>query len=201
MNKAKVIEESGKLEGAKELSADIFGVAYDDRFINEALKEYLRKNFTGSAKTKGEVRGGGKKPYRQKGTGNARQGSTRTPLKPGGGITFGPRPRVKINKLSKKKKAAALRQALSRLNNEEKIYFAQSLGFKKTCDAAKFLNQNFKKGSKIIIVTEKQDREFALPFRNIRNVSLECAADLNMRKLIYCDAVLFVGAALEGVEA
>ncbi|MFH2085147.1 MAG: 50S ribosomal protein L4, partial [Candidatus Omnitrophota bacterium] len=82
MNKAKVIEVSGKLEGEKVLSADIFGVSYDDRFINEALKEYLRKNFTGSTKTKGEVRGGGKKPYRQKGTGNARQGSIRTPLKP-----------------------------------------------------------------------------------------------------------------------
>ncbi|MCD6311495.1 MAG: 50S ribosomal protein L4 [Elusimicrobia bacterium] len=201
MNKAKIIEESGKLSGGKDLSAGIFGVSYDDRFINEALKEYLRKNFTASTKTKGEVRGGGRKPYRQKGTGFARQGSIRTPLKPGGGITFGPRPRVKINKLSRKKKNAALRQVLSRLNSEEKIYFAPSADFKKTRDAAGFLSKSFKKDSKILIVTEKQDKVFALPFRNIKNVSIERVADLNMRKLIYCDAVIFVGGALDGVKA
>jgi len=201
MNKAKTIEKSGGLKGAKDLNADIFGVSYDDRFINEALKEYLRKNFTGSTKTKGEVRGGGRKPYRQKGTGFARQGSIRTPLKPGGGITFGPRPRVKPNKLSKKKKTAALRQVLSRLNTEEKIYFTEAADFKKTRDAAAFLSKSFEKESKILIVTEKSDKNFALPFRNIKNVSLECVSDLNMRKLIYCDAVVFVGGALDGVRA
>ncbi|MDO9513004.1 MAG: 50S ribosomal protein L4 [Elusimicrobiota bacterium] len=201
MNKAKVIEESGQLAGEKTLSADIFGVSYDDRFINEALKEYLRKNFTGSTKTKGEVRGGGRKPYRQKGTGNARQGSIRTPLKPGGGIIFGPRPRVKTNKLSKKKKSAALRHVLSRLASEGKIYFMASAGFKKTGEAVKFLSKSFKKDIKILIVTEKLDREFALPFRNIKNVSLECVSDLNMRKIIYCDAVIFVDGALDGVKA
>ncbi|MEA2082258.1 MAG: 50S ribosomal protein L4 [Elusimicrobiota bacterium] len=201
MNKARIIEESGKLSGTKVLNADIFGVDYDDRFINEALKEYLRKNFTASTKTKGEVRGGGKKPYRQKGTGYARQGSIRTPLKPGGGITFGPGARVKNNKFGKKKRVVALKQVLSRLNADGKIYFAASGDFKKTRDAAKFLDKSFKKDSKILIVTEKADKNFALPFRNIKNVSLECVSNLNMRKLIYCDAVIFVAGALEGVRA
>ncbi|MBU4134124.1 50S ribosomal protein L4, partial [bacterium] len=162
MTKAKIIETSGAISGAKDLRPEIFGVHYNDCFINEAMKEYLRKNFTGSTKTKAEVRGGGRKPYRQKGTGNARQGSIRTPLKPGGGIIFGPKPRVKPNTLNKKKKNAALRQVLSRLASEGKIYFAEALDFKKTREAAGFLAKNFEKNSKLLIVTEKQDKNFAL---------------------------------------
>lgn len=93
MKNAKVILAGGEIKGEKELGKEIFGVSFKKEFMNEAVKEYQRRDTTSSTLTKGEVRGGGRKPYRQKGTGLSRAGSIRSPLRRGGGVIFGPGPR------------------------------------------------------------------------------------------------------------
>ena len=89
MKNAKVILASGEVKGEKKLGVDVFGVSFKKEFMNEAFKEYQRKDMSSSTLTKSGVSGGGRKPYRQKGTGLARAGSIRSPLRRGGGITFG----------------------------------------------------------------------------------------------------------------
>ncbi|PIU17926.1 MAG: 50S ribosomal protein L4 [Elusimicrobia bacterium CG08_land_8_20_14_0_20_44_26] len=200
MNKAKIIGSDGKIAGTIELAENVFGVIYRKEFMNEAMKEYLRKDFKASTKTKAEVSGGGKKPWRQKGTGRARAGSIRSPLWKGGGIIFGPKPRKKENTLTKKKKQLALRQALSYLNSENKIFFTENAGFSKTKEACSWLRESFKEGNKVLLVAEKLERNFLLPFRNIPGISFIRARDLNIKEVLYKDAVIFVGKALDEIS-
>jgi len=201
MKNAKVILADGEVKGVKKLGEDIFGVSFSKEFMNEAFKEYQRKDMNSSTLTKSDVRGGGRKPYRQKGTGMARAGSIRSPLRRGGGITFGPGPRKITNSLTKKKKKLALKQALSFLSDEGRIYFAENLDFQKTKDAAGWLAKNFRKTDRVMIVDEKLDKNFILPLRNIKGVHFSRPADLNIRKVLYCDGVIFVGNTLEGLRA
>ncbi|MFH1352853.1 MAG: 50S ribosomal protein L4 [bacterium] len=201
MKNAKVILASGEIKGEKELGKEIFGISFKKEFMNEAVKEYQRRDTTSSTLTKGEVRGGGRKPYRQKGTGLSRAGSIRSPLRRGGGITFGPAPRKISNSLTKKKKRLALKQALSFLSEEGRIYFAENLDFQKTKQAAVWLAKNFGKTDRVLIVDEKLDKNFILPLRNIQGVDFSRPADLNIKKVLYCDGIIFVGNTLEGLRS
>jgi len=196
---AKIILEDGSLKGKKELSPEVFAVPVKKEFLNEVLNEYLKKDITASTKTKGEVRGGGKKPWRQKGTGRARVGSIRSPLWRGGGITFGPKFRKKENSLPKKKKKLALKQTLSLLAQDEKVFYTEKLSFQKTKEAFQWLSKNFKKGDKVAIIDEKIEKNLLLSFRNIPGVALKRRSDVNMKDLIYCDAVIFVGESIDKV--
>ena len=200
MKNAKVIQASGEIKGEKELGKEIFGVPFKKEFMNEAVKEYQRRDTTSATLTKGEVRGGGRKPYRQKGTGLARAGSIRSPLRRGGGIIFGPGARNISNSLTKKKKRLALKQALSFLADEGRIYFAENMDFQKTKQAAAWLAKNFGKTDRVLIVDEKLDKSFILPLRNIQGVVFSRPADLNIKKVLYCDGIIFVGNALEGLR-
>ncbi|MCD6422683.1 MAG: 50S ribosomal protein L4 [Elusimicrobia bacterium] len=196
---ARIILEDGTLDGKKELPPEVFAVPVRKEFLNEVLNEYLKKDITASTKTRAEVRGGGRKPWRQKGTGRARVGSIRSPLWRGGGVTFGPKFREKENSLPKKKRKLALKQTLSMLAQDNKIFYTEKLGFEKTKNAFLWLTKNFKKGDKIAIINEKIEKNLLLPFRNIPGVLLKRRSDINMRDLIYCDAVIFVGESIDKV--
>ncbi len=197
MTEASLISKNGEISGSVPLSEKFFGAKVNLEFLNEAMKAYLVKPFTASAKTKAEVRGGGKKPFRQKGTGNARAGSNRSPLWRGGGVIFGPRPRQVKNYLPRKKRKTALVQALSFLASQKKIFVAEDISFEKTKQAAAFLGKNFPKGHKILVVFEKNDKNRILPFRNIPGVETATTDMLNVRLLLYKDAVIFVKDALK----
>jgi len=196
MKNAKVILKTGEVKGEKELDEKVFSIPFKKEFMNEVIKEYQRRRKNSSVKTKGEVRGGGRKPYRQKGTGMSRVGSTRSPLRRGGGITFGPLSRENTNSLTKKKKRLALKQALSFLSAEGRIYFTEKLDFQKTKQAAEWLAKNFEPSDKVMIVSEKLDKNFMLPLQNISSVCLSRVENLNIKKVLYTDGVIFVGDAL-----
>lgn len=118
-----------KKVGSAELDASVFGIEVKEEILQTVVRWQLacRRQGTHKAKTRAEVSGGGKKPFKQKGTGNARQGSTRSPLMPGGGITFGPVPRDYSYQLPKKVRRLGLRTALSKLNKEGRLFVVDSM--------------------------------------------------------------------------
>ncbi|MCD6412544.1 MAG: 50S ribosomal protein L4 [Elusimicrobia bacterium] len=197
MTEAGLISKTGEISGKVSLPENYFSAKANPKFMNEALKAYLAKSFTLSVKTKSEVRGGGKKPFRQKGTGNARAGSNRSPIWRGGGVIFGPSPRTVSNYLTRKKKKLALVQALSFLASQNKIFAAEEVSFEKTKQAAEWVGKNFKRGQKILIVLDKAEKGKILPFRNLPGVEIVSADALNIRLLLYRDAVIFMGKSLE----
>ena len=129
MSKVSVYNMKGETVGEIELKDEIFGVEVNDHLVHQAVIAQLanKRQGTQSAKTRSDVSGGGKKPWRQKGTGHARQGSTRAPQWTGGGIVFAPKPRDYEIKLNKKEKRIALKSALTSRAQEEKIFVIDAL--------------------------------------------------------------------------
>lgn len=178
----KVYDTSGKYTGTLKLPEKTFGVKVNKQLLSQALRVYFTNSHTHTAhtKTRAEVRGGGRKPWRQKGTGNARAGSKRSPLWVGGGITFGPRTRkVKLD-LPKKMKRAALISALSAkaqigtisiINNFEKIQ-------PKTKNIANLLAKTESKTPALLIINEK-NKNVDLATRNLSKTTVEIPENLN----------------------
>jgi large subunit ribosomal protein L4 len=161
---------------------------------------------THSTKTRGDVRGGGKKPYRQKGTGRARQGSTRSPQFTGGGISHGPVPRDYTQKTPKKMKAAALRGALSDRARSGALQVVSSLGLgdAPSTKAARKVVEGLLGGgdgttarTRVLAVVERDDTVSWLSLRNLQQVHILTPGQLNTYDVLYSDVVLFTSAALE----
>ena len=131
MANVKVYNIEGKEVGTLELNDAVFGVEINDHLVHMAVVQQLanKRQGTQSAKTRAEVRGGGRKPWRQKGTGHARQGSTRSPQWKGGGVVFAPKPRDYSFKMNKKEKALAIKSALTSRVNEAKFFVLDDLSF------------------------------------------------------------------------
>ncbi|WP_024787532.1 MULTISPECIES: 50S ribosomal protein L4 [unclassified Lebetimonas] len=166
------------------------------------VKAYLAKQRAGTAhtKTRGEVSGGGKKPFRQKGLGRARQGSIRAPQFTGGGVAHGPRnERDWSQKLNKKQKRVALKYALNEKANEEKLYVVDSIKIEsgKTKDAVKWLS-NLNERDYLIVVDEMDENTF-LAFRNIPNVYIITPEELNAYYASVFKSIIFDKAAYEKV--
>ncbi|NPA11957.1 MAG: 50S ribosomal protein L4 [Epsilonproteobacteria bacterium] len=167
------------------------------------VKAYLANQRAGTAhtKTRGEVRGGGKKPFRQKGLGRARQGSIRAPQWVGGGVAHGPRnERDWSQKINKKQKRVALKYALNEKAINEKLYVVPSIEIAsgKTKDAAKYLKENFNERDYLIVVNDMDDKTF-LAFRNIPNVYIVTPEELNAYYVSVFKAVIFDEAAYDKV--
>ncbi|MCO5144122.1 MAG: 50S ribosomal protein L4 [Oligoflexia bacterium] len=159
----KVFNTKNKEVGEIDLPDAIFKVEVSSALIHQAVVTQLagRRRGTASTKTKAEVRGGGKKPFKQKGTGNARQGSTRSPLMPGGGETFGPRPRSYFKALPKKMAQAAMRSALSDKLASERLIIVDDLKISaaKTKEVSSIINAfGFKKS--LLVDSDNKDLEF-----------------------------------------
>ena len=185
-----------------ELSDAVFGIEPNQQAIYDAVLVYqagLRQG-THSTKTRAYVSGTGKKPYRQKGTGRARQGSTRAPQWKGGGVVFAPTPRDYSFKLNKKEKRAALKSALTSRVNEKKLYVIDELSMDapktKTFDAMlKALNLN-----KALVVLDEIDENVILSARNIPDVKTAQVNSINVFDILKYDSMLITKSAVETIE-
>jgi large subunit ribosomal protein L4 len=189
----------------KNLPAEIFDVQVNIPLIHQVVVAQLAaaRQGTHSTKTRGEVRGGGRKPYRQKGTGRARQGSTRAPQFAGGGTVHGPQPRDYAQRTPKKMKAAALRGALSDRARHDRIHVIDSLvsgDAPSAKDAAKLLAGLTERRNLLVVLTRDDELAFK-SVRNLDNVHVLVADQLNTYDVLCADDVVFTQAALDAFVA
>ncbi|WP_369145966.1 50S ribosomal protein L4 [Streptomyces sp. R44] len=200
MSTIDILSPSGDKAGTVELPAEIFGAKVSVPLIHQVVVAQLAaaRQGTHKTKTRGEVRGGGKKPYRQKGTGRARQGSTRAPQFAGGGVVHGPQPRDYSQRTPKKMKAAALRGALSDRANHSRIHVVTGVvegGI--STKAAKTLFGKISERKNLLLVVERSDEAAWLSARNLPQVHILEPGQLNTYDVIVSDDVVFTQAALE----
>lgn len=203
MPKVALYNQAGSQVGDIELNESVFGIEPNKHVLFEAVvmqRASLRQG-TSKVKTRSEVRGGGRKPWRQKGTGRARQGSIRSPQWRGGGTVFGPVPRSYSYKLPKKVRRLALLSALSTKVLEENILVLDKLTFEapKTKEFVNVLS-NLPVGKKALIVTDVLDTNVALSGRNIPGVTVIEASNLTVLDLVGHDTLVLTKAAVEKVE-
>jgi len=191
----------GSAVRAVELPDDIFNVQANIPLMHQVVVAQLAaaRQGTHKAKTRGEVRGGGKKPYKQKGTGRARQGSIRAPQFTGGGVVHGPVPRDYSQRTPKKMKAAALRGALSDRAREGRVHVVESFvdGETPSTRAARQAIQALTSSRKVLVVLGVEDELSWLSLRNLPTVHLLEAGQLNTYDVLNADEVIFTSEALE----
>jgi large subunit ribosomal protein L4 len=187
MAKVNVLTMSGEAAGDIELSDDVFGIEINENAVYAVVKNYLanQRQGTQSAKTRGEVRGGGRKPFRQKGTGRARQGSSVSPNHVGGGIVFAPKPRDYRYSLPRKLRRLAMRSILSSKVAEKEIIVLDSLSFEapKTKDMIKVL-KDIGAAKKALIVLPEKDENVIRSAHNIPGVRTALATTMNVYEII-----------------
>ncbi|MFD3660216.1 50S ribosomal protein L4 [Streptomyces sp. NPDC058659] len=200
MSTIDILSPAGDKTGTVELPAEIFGAKVSVPLIHQVVVAQLAaaRQGTHKTKTRGEVRGGGRKPYRQKGTGRARQGSTRAPQFAGGGVVHGPQPRDYSQRTPKKMKVAALRGALSDRANHSRIHVVTGVveGDIST-KAAKTLFGKISERKNLLLVVERSDEAAWLSARNLPQVHILEPGQLNTYDVIVSDDVVFTQAALE----
>ena len=203
MSTMKVLNMAGAEVGTVELNDAIFGIEPNEAVVHEVVKNHLAncRQGTQSALTRAEVSGGGRKPWRQKGTGHARQGSTRAPQWTHGGIVFAPKPRDYSYVLNKKVKRLALKSVLSSKAAEGKLVVIDSIKMDaiKTADFRKFLNA-VKVDGKAVIVTPEVDTVIVKSARNIPGVLTTIANLLNVYDIINAQYLVVDQAALAKIE-
>ena len=202
MANVSVYNMEGKEVGTIELNDAVFGVEVNEHLVHMAVVAQLanKRQGTQKAKTRSEVSGGGRKPWRQKGTGHARQGSTRSPQCTGGGMVFAPTPRDYTITLNKKEKRAALKSALTSRVNENKFVVVDELKF----DEVK--TKNFKavmnnlKVSKALVVLADNDQNTVLSARNIPEVKTSLVNTINVFDILKYNTVVATKAAVASIE-
>jgi large subunit ribosomal protein L4 len=201
MTTVQITGPAGEAGATVELPADIFDVPANVPLMHQVVVAQLAaaRQGTHKAKTRGEVSGGGKKPYRQKGTGRARQGSTRAPQFTGGGVVHGPVPRDYTQRTPKKMKAAALRGALSDRARGGNVHVIESLSVEGTPSTKKALGalRGVSTARKILVVLQFGDEIGWKSLRNVPEVHLLWAGQLNTYDVLYSDDVVFTRAALD----
>lgn len=194
-------DKAGKSAGSVELAEDIFGIEPNVPVMHQVVTAQLaaKRSGTQSTKTRREVSGGGAKPYRQKGTGNARQGSITAPHYRGGGVALGPKPRSYAQKTPKKMKALALRSALSDRAAEDKIIIVDSFGFDTpSTKAAKALLAGLGMQGRALVVLSDTDETAWKSFRNLPAVHVITPGELNTYDVLVSDFVVFTPETLPG---
>ena len=202
MAKVSVYNMEGKEVGTMDLNDSIFGVEINEHLVHMAVVQQLANNRQGTqkAKTRSEVSGGGRKPWRQKGTGHARQGSTRSPQWTGGGVVFAPTPRDYTFKLNKKEKRAALKSALTSRVNENKLIVVDELKLDaiKTKDFAKVMaNLNVEKA---LVVLDSNDLNVVASAKNIPTVKTALTNTINVYDILKYNTVVVTKAAVEQMQ-
>lgn len=187
-----------------ELSDSIFSIKPNETVLYEDVRRILANKRQGTAKTKerGEVRGGGRKAYKQKGTGMARRGTMRSPLLKGGGTVFGPRPRSYTVNLTKKAKKLARKSALSLKASDEAIKVVEdfSLDAPKTKDFIAILAALELDGNKVLVLLGDKDRNVYLSSRNLPNVTVVRSHEANTYDILNADKLLFTDSAVSVLE-
>ena len=192
----------GKEVGTIDLNDAVFGVEVNEHLVHMAVVQLLanKRQGTQKAKTRSEVSGGGRKPWRQKGTGHARQGSTRAPQWTGGGVVFAPTPRDYSFKLNKKEKRAALKSALTSRVEEKKFIVVDEMKFDeiKTKNFQNALNNL--NVSKALVVLEEGNTNAELSARNIPDVKTARTNTINVYDILKYNTVVATKAAVEAIE-
>ncbi len=200
-----VVSPAGKKTGTIELPAEVFDVQVNVPLIHQVVVGQLAaaRQGTASTKTRGDVRGGGRKPYKQKGTGRARQGSTRAPQFAGGGVVHGPHPRSYDQRTPKKMKAAALRGALSDRARDGRVHVVSALvdGDTPSTRTAVSVLEHLAEGRHVLVVLERADAVSWKSLRNVDRVHLLVPDQLNTYDVLVSDDVVFTCGALEAFLA
>jgi len=203
MAKIDIKDTSGKKVGSADLADGVFGIEPNTFAVHQVVRsqQASRRAGTHSTLTRGRVRGGGKKPWRQKGTGRARQGSTRSPQWVGGGVVFGPHPRSYAFKVPNKVVKLAMRSALSAKLADDCLYAVEGFAFEKpsTRQAAEIVKSLGITG-RVTVILENDDINAYLSFRNLPKVRVIFASEANTYDLVDNTAVLFAKPALTWLE-
>jgi large subunit ribosomal protein L4 len=198
---ATVIDGAGKSTGNQSLPEEIFGGEVNVPLVHQVVTAQLAeaRSGTASTKTRSEVRGGGQKPWRQKGTGRARHGSTRSPIWVGGGVVFGPQPRDHSVKVNKKVRAAALRSALADKASDGRIFVIDGFTDTKTKAAAAALAGAGIEGRVLIVLDPKDETSVSVDraFRNLSNAAFTLYGSLGTFDVVVADAIVFTKSALD----
>ena len=203
MPKVNVLNIKGENVGEIELNETLFNTEISEHAVYEVVKNQLanKRQGTQSAKTRAEVRGGGRKPFRQKGTGRARQGSIRAPHYTGGGVVFAPKPRDYSYQVPKKLRRKALYSVLTSKLNDNELIVLDSLSFEapKTKEAANILNA-IEAGKKAYVITAENDTAIYRSFRNIEGVDVSAANLVNVYDLVRHNKLVITKDAIAKLE-
>ena len=202
MANVSVFNMEGKEVGKIDLNDAVFGVEVNEHLVHLAVVQQLANNRQGTqkAKTRSEVSGGGKKPWRQKGTGHARQGSTRSPQWTGGGVVFAPVPRDYSFKLNKKEKRAALKGALTSRVTDGKLIVVDELKLDEIKTKKFQAVMDNLKVSKALVVLDKMDQNVILSARNIPNVNTAQVENINVYDILKGDTLVLTKDAVAKIE-
>ena len=202
MANVSVYNMEGNVVGTMELNDAVFGAEVKENLVHQAVVQQLanKRQGTQKAKTRSEVSGGGRKPWRQKGTGHARQGSTRAPQWTGGGIVFAPVPRDYSFKMNKKEKRAALKSALTSKVQEEKLIVLDELKFGeiKTKNMQNVLNNL--KVEKALVVLSDNDQNVVMSAKNMPNVQTASAGTINVYDVLKYTTLILTKDAVASIE-
>lgn len=202
----KKFSKEGKEAGQVDVSPEVFGIEPNLHVLHQAVRRELANGRAGTAntKTRGEVRGGGKKPWKQKGTGRARAGSIRSPLWVGGGVTFGPKPRDYSFKLPRKVRVLAIRSSLSAAQSKFRVIEDFSfLSNPKTKEVAQLIKNLGLHQQKVLILADykaSENQHAYLATRNLPNVKLCLPHNLSVKDLIDADAVIASANAIQEIN-
>lgn len=202
MKKMQILNTKGEKVSDINLNKEIWDIEPNDAVLYDALRLARNNSRQGTAdtKTRSEVSGGGRKPWRQKGTGRARQGSTRAPHWPGGGVVFGPHPRSYAIKMNRKERRLALKSALAYKAIESKLIVVDKLEVSnKTKDMKKILD-NLKVNKKVLIVVDELNDNLILSSRNLNNVLLLSVDEINTFDIVYADTMIITENAVKQLE-
>ncbi len=202
MANVSVFNMEGKEVGTIELNDAVFGVEVNEHLVHMAVVQQLANNRQGTqkAKTRSEVSGGGRKPWRQKGTGHARQGSTRSPQWTGGGVVFAPTPRDYSFKLNKKEKRAALKSALTSKVQDSKLIVVDELKLDEI-KTKNFVNvMNNLKVEKGLVVIAENDANVVMSAKNVANVNTTLVNTINVYDIMKAKTVVLTKDAVAKIE-
>ena len=202
MANVSVYNMEGKEVGTMELNDAVFGVEINDHLVHLAVVRQLANNRQGTqkAKTRSEVSGGGRKPWRQKGTGHARQGSTRSPQWTGGGVVFAPVPRDYSIKMNKKERRLALKSALTSRVQENKLIVLEDLTLDEAKTKAMQTVLNNLNVSKALVVLNEENKNVVLSTRNIPDVVTAYTNTINVFDVLKYNTVVATKAAVQAIE-
>lgn len=203
MPNVNLLNIKGEQVGTIDLSEQIFGIDVNEHVVYEVVKNHLanRRQGTQSAKTRAEVSGGGKKPWRQKGTGRARQGSIRSPQWRGGGIVFAPKPRDYSYAVPKKVRRLALKSVLTSKVNDSELIVLDTLNLDEiSTKQAKEILTNIKADKKAIVVISEGNEKIYKSFRNIEGVKVAVAENMNVYDLLNHNSLIMTQDAVKRTE-
>jgi large subunit ribosomal protein L4 len=197
-----IIDSKGASSGSVEVSDAVFGADYNETLIHQVVTAYQAgaRAGTRAQKTRSDVSGGGIKPFRQKGTGRARAGTSRSPIWRSGGVTFAARPQNFEQKVNRKMYRAAMRSILSELYRQDRLLIVD--GFDIDAPKTKVLVNKLKdmSAADVLIITDKADENLLLAARNLHNVDVRSSAQVDPMSLVAFDKTIVTSAALKAIE-